>query len=270
MAVNCGAIASELLSSQLFGHERGSFTGALQAHAGFFEQAQGGTLFLDEITEMSPTLQVYLLRILESRSVTRIGGSREVPVDVRVVAATNRDPRQAVSAGNLRSDLYYRLMEFPLPVPALDGHREDIPVLVQYFLDRLNERYRTHRSFSAAAMRQFMTRPWPGNVRELRHVVQRAYILANGETIEAQPEAPVASTSDSDGSIRFHVGMTFDDVEREMLLKTLSFHGNNKRQTARALGITAKTIYNRLLRYRELGLISDDQIGDPEMGDTSE
>jgi len=267
VAVNCGAVASELLSSQLFGHERGSFTGALQSHAGYFEQAEGGTLFLDEITEMPPALQVYLLRILESRTLTRVGGSREISVDVRVVAATNRDPQQAVTAGALRSDLYYRLLEFPLLVPALADRREDIAPLAQHFLDRLNERYDTHRSFSPETLRHLLARPWPGNVRELRHAVQRMYILATGNVIDAQPEQTFRSTEGSDGSVRFHVGMTFDDIEREMLLKTLAYHNNNKRQAARALGITAKTIYNRLLRYREMGLIGDAQVGEPDTAD---
>ncbi|HEX6833645.1 MAG TPA: sigma-54 dependent transcriptional regulator [Rudaea sp.] len=262
--VNCGAIASELLASQMFGHERGSFTGALQSHSGYFEQAEGGTLFLDEITEMPPALQVYLLRVLESRVLTRVGGSREIPVDVRVVAATNRDPQQAVSAGALRPDLYYRLLEFPLSVPTLDERREDIPLLAQHFLDRLNERYHTRRSFAPEALQRLMSRPWPGNVRELRHAVQRLYILSNGDLIEPQENPLFRANEDNDGAVRFHVGMTFDDVEREMLLRTLAFYGNNKRQAARALGITTKTIYNRLLRYRELGLVGEDQIGEPE------
>jgi DNA-binding NtrC family response regulator len=264
VAVNCGAIAAELLSSQLFGHERGSFTGALQSHAGYFEQAEGGTLFLDEITEMPLALQVYLLRVLENRALTRVGGSREIAVDVRVVAATNRDPQRAVSDGALRSDLYYRLLEFPLSVPTLGERRDDVPILAQHFLDRLNERYHTERRFSPEALHQLLAQPWPGNVRELRHAVQRLYILASDDTIEPQQEQLFRSREQSDGSVHFHVGMTFDDVEREMLLKTLAHHGNNKRQAARALGITAKTIYNRLLRYRELGLVGDDQVGTPD------
>jgi len=269
VAVNCGAIASELLSSQLFGHERGSFTGAMQSHSGYFEQAEGGTLFLDEITEMPLALQVYLLRVLETRALTRVGGSREIPIDVRVVAATNRDPQRAVSDGAMRSDLYYRLLEFPLQVPSLRERREDIPLLAHHFLDRLNERYQTLRAFSPEALRQLASRPWPGNVRELRHAVQRLYILATDDTLMPQAEPLFRSAEQSDGSVRFHVGMTFEDVEREMLLKTLAHHNNNKRQAARALGITAKTIYNRLLRYRELGLIDDALVGTPDESDGS-
>jgi len=269
VSVNCGAIAPELLSSQLFGHERGSFTGALQSHAGYFEQAEGGTLFLDEITEMPMAQQVYLLRVLESHVLTRVGGSREVPVDVRVLAATNRDPQQAVTSGAMRLDLYYRLVEFPLSMPTLSERREDIPLLAQHFLDRLNERYQSRRAFSAEALHQLATRPWPGNVRELRHTVQRLYTLANDNTIGPLPAQVFRSTESSDGAVRFQVGMTFDDIEREMLLKTLAYHSNNKRQAARALGITAKTIYNRLLRYRELGLIAEEQVGEPE-GESSD
>jgi DNA-binding NtrC family response regulator len=265
VAVNCGAIAPELLSSQLFGHERGSFTGAMQSHAGYFEQAQGGTLFLDEITEMPLSLQVYLLRVLETRSLTRVGGSREIPMDVRLIAASNRDPQRAVAGGNLRSDLYFRLMEFPLAVPNLRERREDIPLLARHFLDRLNERYATNKDFSAEALRTLGERSWPGNVRELRHAVQRHYIMAgeNGRIgMQSEPEASLRPASGSDGAVRFTVGMTFDDVEREMLLKTLAHFNNNKRQAARVLGITAKTIYNRLLRYRSQELIGDDLLDD--------
>ena len=269
IAVNCGAVAAELMSSQLFGHERGAFTGALQTHAGYFEQAAGGTLLLDEITEMPLPLQVYLLRILESGSLTRVGGTREIPTDVRVIAATNRDPEQAVAAGLFRADLYYRLLEFPLAVPPLNERRADIPLLAQHFVDRLNERYHTVKRLSPDLLEQLVERPWPGNVRELRHNIQRAYILVTGDVVEPQAERVTEPPRSSDGAVHFRVGMTFEDVEHQMLLKTLSHHGNNKRQAARALGITAKTIYNRLLRYRELGLISDDQVGilEPENGD---
>jgi len=267
VALNCGAIAPDLLSSQLFGHERGAFTGASQSHAGFFERAEGGTLFLDEITEMPAPLQVYLLRVLESRTLTRVGGTREVPIDVRVIAATNRDPTAAVSNGSLRGDLYYRLADFPIELAPLRDRPEDVAPLAQRFLERLNERYGTRRFLTAELLRQWTARPWPGNVRELRHVVQRAYVLATDDAIAAQPEPVPVSSGREDGSVTFHVGMTFDAIEREMLLKTLAHHNNNKRQAARTLGITTKTIYNRLLRYRSLGLIGDEQLGSDEDDD---
>ena len=261
VAINCGAIPGDLMGSQLFGHEKGAFTGAVQSHAGCFEQAEGGTLFLDEITEMPAALQVYLLRVLETRSLTRVGGANEVAVDVRVIAACNRDPRQAMDEGRLRPDLYYRLAEFPIGVPALRERREDIPLLAQHFLDRLNRRYGTTRRFDTAALQRLAQRNWPGNVRELRHAVQRYYILCDSEAISVGPEVAPRAIEETDGSIRFSVGMTLEDVEREMLLKTLASCNNNKRQAARALGITAKTVYNRLLRYRSQGHIGDELIG---------
>ena len=265
IAVNCGAIATELLSSQLFGHERGAFTGASQSHAGFFERARGGTLLLDEITEMPASLQVYLLRVLESRTLTRVGGTREVPVDMRVIAATNRDPAAAVASGDLRGDLYYRLADFPIALPPLRDRPEDVAPLAQRFLDRLNERYGTRRFLTTEATRQLAARRWPGNVRKLRHVVQRAYVLASDDAIQIQAEpAGQRAETDAAGTMTFRVGMTFDEIEREVLLKTLAHHGNNKRQAARTLGVTAKTVYNRLLRYRSLGLVGDEQVGSEE------
>ena len=239
VALNCGAIAPDLLSSQLFGHERGAFTGAAQAHAGFFERAEGGTLFLDEITEMPATLQVYLLRVLESRTLTRVGGVHEVPVDVRVVAATNRDPAAAVADGTLRADLYYRLADFPIEVPPLRERREDIVPLAQRFLDRLNERYGSQHYLTAEVLQDWVARDWPGNVRELRHVVQRAYVLATGDAIGGSGDSPAAPAraagATGQGAVTFQVGMSFEEVEREMLLRTLAEYGNNKRQAARVL-----------------------------------
>lgn len=285
VAVNCGAISPDLLSSQLFGHERGSFTGATQLHAGYFEQARGGTLFLDEITEMPLALQVYLLRAIETHSVTRVGGTREIPIDVRVIAASNRDLQHAVAMGVLRQDLYFRLLEFPLTVPPLRERREDIPLLAQHFLDQLNDRYGTEKRLGAEALEALARRPWPGNVRELLHTIRRQYITS-GETceleiqddpgrlprrrasdthhashngaIESDPPAPSAAL---DGTIQFSVGTTFEEIEREALLKTLAHFHNNKREAARVLGISLKTVYNKLLRYRAQGLIGEDVIG---------
>lgn len=286
VAVNCGAISSELLSSQLFGHERGAFTGAIQSHAGFFEQARGGTLFLDEITEMSLALQVYLLRVIEAHALTRVGGSREFPVDVRVIAASNRDLPPAVAAGELRADLYFRLLEFPLILPPLRERREDVPLLAQHFLDRLNERYGTAKQFAPDALAKLAARAWPGNVRELLHMIRRHYITAGDSNVieigdepvqalrrrradDVQParENPVPTDraswpQASDGTIHFTVGMTFDAIEREVMLKTLAHVRNNKREAARMLGVSLKTIYNRLMRYRSQGPIDEEAPGD--------
>ena len=286
VAVNCGALSSELLGSQLFGHERGAFTGATQSHAGFFEQARGGTLFLDEITEMSCALQVYLLRVIETHALTRVGGSREFPVDVRVIAASNRDLAQAVAADVLRADLYFRLLEFPLAIPPLRERREDIPLLAQHFLDRLNDRYGTAKQFAPDALAKLAARAWPGNVRELLHMVRRHYIMAGDRDVIDIGDEPVQAVhrrrigdlrptqenraatdgaswpNTSDGAIHFTVGMTFDAIEREVMLKTLAHVRNNKREAARVLGVSLKTIYNKLLRYRAQGLIGEEVLSD--------
>lgn len=261
IAVNCGALAQDLLGSLLFGHERGAFTGAVQSHVGYFEQAAGGTLFLDEIAEMPQALQVYLLRVIESQALTRVGGTREIPVDVRLVAATNREPCDCIRSGLLREDLYYRLSGYTLQTPALRDRREDIPPLAQHFLDGLNRRYHTRKQFAPAALPRMSEAQWPGNVRELRHAVQRSYLLAGeASQVRYRPDPASSPSTTSDASpnvVKFSVGMSFEDIEREMLLKTLARCGNNKCRAARMLGITSKTIYNRLIRYRALGLIDD-------------
>jgi DNA-binding NtrC family response regulator len=261
VAVNCGALAQDLLGSLLFGHERGSFTGAVQSHTGYFEQAQGGTLFLDEIAEMPQSLQVYLLRVIESKALTRVGGTREIPVDVRLIAATNRDPHVCLENGLLRQDLYYRLSGYILQTPPLRERRDDIPLLAHHFLGSLNQRYATNKQLTQDALLHMSEAPWPGNVRELRHAVQRGYLVAGeGNQIGYRPddEPKISGVSESStDAVKFAVGMSFEDIEREMLLKTLARCGNNKSRAARVLGITSKTIYNRLMRYRALGLIDD-------------
>jgi DNA-binding NtrC family response regulator len=255
VAVNSGAVPSELLASQLFGHEKGSFTGAHSRHAGFFEQANGGTLFLDEITEMPLHLQVHLLRVLETKKVRRVGGQADIPVDVRLVSATNRLPRQAIADGRLREDLFYRLSEFPLSLPTLRDRPDDIPLLAQTFLDRLNERYASRRSFANGVIDRLKRHGWPGNVRELRNAVQRAYILADGNLVDITFETQVVREplAEDMHSITFSIGTTLDEVERRMLLKTLAYYDNNKLKAAEVLGISAKTIYNRLSRYQDGG-----------------
>ncbi|MBT2118675.1 sigma-54 dependent transcriptional regulator [Dyella sp. LX-66] len=249
VAVNCGAVAPELLPSEMFGHERGSFTGAVRDHAGYFEQAEGGTLFLDEFTEMPLALQTHLLRVLEERRVTRVGSHHSQPVDVRVVAACNRVPAEAVDQGLLRQDLYYRLMDFPIRMPALREHPDDIPYVAAHLLERLNERYGTGKQFSADAMTRLLAHHWPGNVRELRHVIQRAFVLAEDAIdIPASLEAMDAPLRDR---TRFdmHVGMSLEEMEKRALLGTLEYFNYDKARTADVLGISLKTIYNKLARY---------------------
>ncbi len=181
IALNCGAVTATLIESEVFGHERGSFTGADRQHKGAFERAHGGTLFLDEVTEMPVELQVKLLRVLESRQVQRVGGSAPIPVDVRVVAATNRDPMRAVEAGKLREDLYYRLNVFPIELPPLRTRGDDVALLATGFAERLSRDHGTTKTLAAAALQKLQKHTWPGNVRQLKNAIERAFILAEGQ-----------------------------------------------------------------------------------------
>lgn len=252
VAVNCGAIAPELLASQLFGHERGSFTGASNRHIGFVEQADKGTLFLDEITEMPLPLQVYLLRVLETGRFVRVGGLGEIEADVRIVAATNRNPFAAVQNGHLREDLYYRLADVQLDIPPLRQRGKDIVLLAEHFLDKLNERYSQRKRLAPGVERVLMGHAWPGNVRELRSAVQRAYLLTDGDLIHVKPTVvPPAVLGETDTSVMFSVGMSYADIETKVLLKTLAFHNNDKSATARTLGVSVRTIHNQLARLRD-------------------
>ena len=263
IAVNCGAIAPELLASHLFGHERGSFTGAASRHVGFFEQAHRGTLFLDEITEMSPALQVYLLRALETGTITRVGGNEEIPFDARMVAATNRDPAEAIDRGLLREDLFYRLADFIVDLPPLRARDHDVLLLAHCFIDRLNREHGRDKRLAGDAERVLLRHDWPGNVRELRSVVQRAYILGDQDLVRVQlPNRRLAARHQDASTITFNVGMSYAQVEHEMLLKTLERYGNDKTRAAQALGVSVRTIHNHLTRRRkEPGAVEDGFIG---------
>jgi DNA-binding NtrC family response regulator len=265
VAVNCGAVAGELLASQLFGHEKGSFTGAVARQHGFLEQAAHGTLFLDEITEMAPALQTHLLRVLDFGCYRRLGGDSDLPVQVRIVSATNRDPLDAVAAGRLREDLYYRLCGFAIAVPPLRERGDDAVLLAESFLDDLNLRNDTRHAFAADTLERIRLSPWPGNVRELRNVVQRAYILAEDGLVRLPPLAlPQRPLEESANTITFAVGTTLEEMERHILRKTLQHYGYNRRRAAAALGITPRTIRNRLARERRLGrdLLAPDTAAD--------
>jgi len=251
VAVNCGAIAPELLASQLFGHEKGSFTGAHQRHVGFLEQADRGTLFLDEITEMPLPLQVYLLRVLETGRFCRVGGLGEIHTDARIVAATNREPLHAVQSGNLREDLYYRLADVQLHLPPLRKRDRDAVLLANHFLEKLNERYGGNKRLAPNAARALAEHSWPGNVRELRSAVQRSYLMTQGDVLSIPPSQTMAKVlEDSETTITFSVGMTFAEMEEQALRKTLAYHNNDKSATARALGVSVRTIHNHLGRLR--------------------
>jgi DNA-binding NtrC family response regulator len=255
-AVNCGALAPSLMESELFGHERGSFTGADRRHHGCFERAHGGTLFLDEVTEMSPDLQVKLLRILESGQFTRVGGETKVAADARMIAATNRDVREALANGALREDLYYRLKVFQIDLPPLRERLDDVGPLVDYFLDRLQEADGVRKVFDPAAIDALMSYTWPGNIRELRNAVQRSYILANDRVIDVKALPPEvvgrresAATPPGPPHVTAYVGRSLADVERQMIEATLAHHQGKKARAAQDLGISLKTLYTRLHEY---------------------
>jgi two-component system, NtrC family, response regulator AtoC len=251
VAVNCGAISPEILESELFGHEKGSFTGANRRHIGLFERASGGTLFLDEITEMSPALQVKLLRVLESGQLRRVGGEEEIPVDVRVVAATNRDPEEAMENGVLREDLYYRLAQFPIRIPPLRERGDDVLLLAQVFLAELNEGNGIAKEFAPEALELIRLYSWPGNVRELRNAVGQAYVMA-AETIEPDdlpPKVVEGGPVDRD-YLRITVGQSLAEVERRAIVATVEHLGGDKKAAAKVLGVSLKTLYTKLKSYR--------------------
>ncbi len=254
VAINCGAFSPNLIEAELFGYERGAFTGAVRSHRGCFERASGGTLFLDEIAEMPVELQIKLLRALETNRFYRVGGEQELDVNVRVISATNRDPNKAVSQGILREDLLYRLAVFPLPLPPLRERGEDIELLAEHFLDELNAVAGTTKSYTAAAREFLAQHCWPGNVRELKNAVQRAFIMSEADVIFAQPTQALLQrgkpSSPNGAMLQFAVGTPLEDIEREVIVATLEHCRGRKRETAELLGVSLKTLYNRLNDYR--------------------
>ena len=253
LPLNCGAVSPNLIETELFGHERGSFTGADRLHKGYFERASGGTLFLDEITEMPFELQVKLLRVLETGTVIRIGGEKPIPVDVRVIAATNRRPEEAVAQGKLREDLLYRLRVFPLDLPPLRERGDDIERLADHFLQLLNKEHGTQKTFARATLQRFRGHNWPGNVRELKNLVHRAFILSDAEIAPTclPPQLEVEASEDpSQTRLHFTVGIPLAEADRRLILATLDEYGGDKRKAAAVLGISLKTLYNRLNEYR--------------------
>jgi DNA-binding NtrC family response regulator len=259
VAVNCAGLPEGLLQSELFGHEKGSFTGATTQHKGKFEQANGGTLLLDEITEMPLELQAKLLRAVQEREVDRLGGKRPIKIDVRVIATTNRDMQQHIRDGGFREDLFYRLCVVPITLPPLRDRRADILLLARHFLAEFCEQNEKSISdFTDAAAGWLESQPWTGNVRELRNVVERAVVLCQGnrvESYELNPElwvTPVeddAAADDDPGRLDVRVGMTAHEVEKRLILKTLEECGGNKSRAAEILGITPRTIRNKLREY---------------------
>jgi two-component system, NtrC family, response regulator AtoC len=249
LPVNCGAVSPTLIESELFGHEKGSFTGADRLHRGYFERANRGTLLLDEITEMPAELQVKLLRVLETSSITRIGGNDSMKVDVRVLAATNRNPDEAVAAGKLREDLLYRLNVFPIALAPLRERPGDVELLAEHFLEQLNRQEQTSKRFTPSCLERLARHEWPGNVRELKNVVQRSFILAENEI--GPDSLPLGAAADPRpvGNLTLKVGMSIAEAERRLLLATLDSCGGDKKKASEILQISLKTLYNRLREY---------------------
>jgi len=276
VAINCAALPETLIESELFGHEKGSFTGASERRAGCFEVAQNGTLLLDEIGEMPAATQAKLLRILEDSKVRRLGGKAEFEVDVRVVAATNKVPEEAVRGGHLREDLYYRLNVFQVHLPPLRERKEDIRPIAEALIGDLNRKHECRvADLSAAVLEAFMRHNWPGNVRELRNVLERAVILAGEGSIEIKhlpaflqgPARPVVAAegghetvpaaADDPSVIKFPLGTTVEEAEKGLILRTLEHTRNNKTRAAEILGISLKTLHNKLKEYgggKEFGI----------------
>jgi len=259
IAVNCAALSESLLESELFGHERGAFTGAIARREGRFELAHGGTLLLDEISEIPPALQAKLLRAIEEEEFERVGGTRTIQVDVRLVCTTNRDLGREVAEGRFREDLFYRLNVVPVVLPPLRERRDDIPALAQYFLRRfVRECDSPARRIGKAAMDMLRRAPWPGNIRELRNAVHRAVVLATGEELtpgDLPADLTTARTRRRGSGIA--VGQSIDEMERELILRTLESTGWNKTEAARILEVTPRTLRNKLGRYREEGVLDD-------------
>jgi DNA-binding NtrC family response regulator len=256
VAINCGAVPAGLIEAELFGHEKGSFTGAIRAHAGVFERAQGGTLLLDEVTEMPLDMQTRLLRVLETRRFYRVGASTELSTDVRVIAATNRCPLQAVDSAQLREDLLYRLAVFPISMPPLRDRGNDVDLLADQFLAELNARAGTMKCLSSSARLILRQHSWPGNVRELKNCIERAFILGD-DVLELAPliQSSAAPRGPDDVGSRerldIRVGSRIEDMERSLIEATLDhFHGN-KRRAADVLGCSLKTLYNKLNGYSQ-------------------
>ncbi len=254
VTVNCGAITAELAASEFFGHEKGSFTGANSRHIGHFENANGGTILLDEITEMPVETQVHLLRVLESSKIRRLGGKHEIDIDVRVVAASNRNLERAIEEGKLREDLYFRLAEFPIEIPPLRERGKDVLLIAEDILNYLNHTYDATKVFTREARTLLLNYSWPGNVRELKNIVHRAFLQSGNEidckiissenetNLKSGDSMPVINTTGM-------IGKTFWQIEKELIFATLEHHDGDKEQTAKTLGISLKTLYNRLHAY---------------------
>lgn len=254
VAINCGALSKELITSELFGHEKGAFTGAVSRKIGVFERAIQGTLFLDEITEMPLEEQTNLLRALETMTINRLGGTQPIELDSRVISATNRTEAELAEGNCMREDLYFRLAVFPMTIPPLRARKDDIPLLAQYFLNELNKSHNCQTYIEDEDLHRLAEHDWPGNVRELKHAIHRAFILAESEDGRALlPEkfGSPFSQKKQGADVQSQYGRTIEEVEKDLILTTLENLDNNKQKAAKVLGISLKTLYNRLNAYGE-------------------
>lgn len=258
VATNCGGLSKELISSELFGHEKGAFTGAVAQKIGVFERAKGGTLFLDEVTEMPLDMQPHLLRVLETKKLVRVGGTKEITVDCRVVSATNRSLQNIAEQHILREDIYFRLAVFPIEIPPLRERAADIPLLAKAFLNHLNEESGTNYQLTSTQLQRLASSDWPGNVRELRHTIHRAHIMSDPAKKEVELPASFASPFSvvQKENTGLTAGKTIDEVEKELIYLTLKKVSGNKAMAADMLGVSVKTLYNRLSAYGGLGEFS--------------
>ena len=249
--VNCAAIIETLLESELFGHQKGSFTGADRRHRGLIERANGGTLFLDEISEMRSEAQAKLLRVIEERRVLPVGGTSEIPVDVRFLAASNRTPKQAISEERLRADLFYRLNTCTIHLPPLRDRLEDLPMLIDHFIEQANHDYQRHvDSIDPEFLAALRTYRWPGNVRELRNVFETAVLMTHSTqlSVEDLPEEIKISTN-RETSFRVFLGSPLQEIEQEYIRRTIEFADGNKARASEMLGVPRRTLYGKLERY---------------------
>src|SRR5437660_1139994 len=266
LAINCSAIPDTLMESELFGHEKGAFTGAVSRRHGCFELANTGTLLLDEIGEMPALLQAKLLRVIEERVVHRLGSRKDIPVDIRILAATNKEPHSAVRDGTLREDLLYRLNVISIRLPVLAERMEDLPLLAQHLVTTLAAKHdRPARFLSPAALDALRFHSWPGNVRELRNVIERAVVICSGEQVERHHFAPYPfderARLRAEDTGRFTIGTPTEEIARQMILRTLDKTGNNKTRAAQLLNISLKTLHNKLNDYRARGMLYDREYG---------
>ncbi|MCA9784783.1 MAG: sigma-54-dependent Fis family transcriptional regulator, partial [Candidatus Cloacimonetes bacterium] len=258
LAKNCAAIPDQLLESELFGHEKGSFTGASFERKGIFEEADGGTLFLDEISEMPMGLQAKLLRVLQEGEVQRVGSNEVIPVDVRIISSTNRDLQKEVQQNNFRKDLYFRLNVIPVFLPALRERRDDIPLLAEHFLKKYSEKLGVSvLGISEDGMRWLVSQNWDGNVRELENTIERAVVMATKNVLDAAAFAPMEALVDNPGELDLNMGeITIHEMEKRLILSTLKRYDNNRTRSADSLGISIRTLRNKLNEYR---------LSDPEL-----